>query len=97
MIRSELIQKMLEEHPDLSAAEVESIVNLFFQEIIDNLAKGGRVEIRGFGTFTPRPRMARMGRNPRTGECVPVAEKNAVHFRPGKRMRERLRAQGSGD
>lgn len=90
MVRSELVQKMAEQHPYLSEQEVGRIVSLFFQEISDHLCGGGRVELRGFGAFSVRPRKARVGRNPRTGEAVPVADKNAVHFKPGKLMRERL-------
>ena len=72
MIRSELIQKLAEENPNLNLQEVERIVDLFFKEIVDRLSSGGRVELRGFGAFTTRARDARTGRNPRTGEQVPV-------------------------
>ncbi|WP_022682611.1 integration host factor subunit beta [Sphingobium bisphenolivorans] len=90
MIRSELIQKLAEENPALSSQEVERIVDLFFKEIVDRLSNGGRVELRGFGAFTTRPREARTGRNPRTGEQVPVCAKRVPYFKPGKEMRERL-------
>jgi integration host factor subunit beta len=90
MIRSELIQKLAEENPGLSLPEVEKIVDLFFREIVDRLSTGGRVELRGFGAFTTRARDARTGRNPRTGEQVPVSAKRVPYFKPGKEMRERL-------
>jgi|TARA_Y100000817_G_C16560302_1_gene412862 integration host factor subunit beta len=90
MIRSELIQKLAEENPGLTVPEVERIVDLFFREIVDRLASGGRVELRGFGAFTTRARDARTGRNPRTGEQVPVCAKRVPYFKPGKEMRERL-------
>src|SRR3546814_15465797 len=90
MIRSELIQKLAEENPELTLQEVEKIVDLFFQEIVDRLAAGGRVELRGFGAFTTRSRDARTGRNPRTGEAVEVNAKRVPYFKPGKEMRERL-------
>jgi integration host factor subunit beta len=90
MIRSELIQKLAEENPGLTVPEVERIVDLFFREIVDRLASGGRVELRGFGAFTTRARDARTGRNPRTGEQVPVSAKRVPYFKPGKEMRERL-------
>lgn len=90
MIRSELIQTLAEENPDLGLQEVERIVDLFFKEIIDRLSDGGRVELRGFGAFTTRARDARTGRNPRTGEQVPVCAKRVPYFKPGKEMRERL-------
>ncbi len=96
MIRSELIQKLAGENPGLTLQEVERIVDIFFKEIVDRLASGGRVELRGFGAFTTRARDARTGRNPRTGEQVPVAAKKVPYFKPGKEMRERLNAEGEG-
>jgi integration host factor subunit beta len=90
MIRSELIQKLAEENPELGLQDVERIVDLFFKEIVDQLSSGGRVELRGFGAFTTREREARTGRNPRTGEQVPVSAKRVPYFKPGKEMRERL-------
>jgi len=95
MIRSELIQRLAEENKDLTLMEVERIVELFFSEITEQLAKGGRVELRGFGAFTTRSREARMGRNPRTGEAVDIKAKKVPFFKPGKEIRERL--NGGGD
>jgi integration host factor subunit beta len=92
MIRSELVQKLANENPSLTVQEVERIVDLFFKEIVERLASGGRVELRGFGAFTTRERDARTGRNPRTGETVPVTAKRVPYFKPGKEMRERLNA-----
>ncbi len=93
MIRSELVQKLAEENKDLTAQEVERIVEIFFKEIIDQLSSGGRVELRGFGAFSTRARDARTGRNPRTGESVPVEAKKVPYFKPGKEMRDRLNAK----
>jgi integration host factor subunit beta len=90
MIRSELVQKLAEDNQGLTLQEIERIVDLFFREIIDQLASGGRVELRGFGAFTTRSRDARTGRNPRTGEAVPVTAKRVPYFKPGKEMRARL-------
>ncbi|MFS0773399.1 integration host factor subunit beta [Sphingomonas sp. 1P08PE] len=90
MIRSELIQQISSQHPALSPREVEAIVSTFFDEIVDRLAKGGRVEIRGFGAFSTRSREARTGRNPRTGQSVDVDAKRVPYFKPGKEMRARL-------
>lgn len=94
MIRSELIQRLAEENKDLTLGEVERIVELFFSEITQQLAKGGRVELRGFGAFTTRARDARTGRNPRTGETVAIHAKKVPFFKPGKEIRERLNADG---
>ena len=90
MIRSELMAKLGEAHPDLSPREVERIVETFFDAIVDQLAKGGRVELRGFGAFSTRARDARTGRNPRTGDTVSVDAKRVPYFKPGKEMRARL-------
>ncbi len=90
MIRSELLQALAKDNPDLRADEVEQVVDIFFDEITKRLAEGGRVELRGFGAFSTREREARTGRNPRTGESVPVPAKSVPYFKPGKEMRERL-------
>ena len=90
MIRSELLQSISNDNPDLRPEEVEQVVETFFEEISARLAEGGRVELRGFGTFSTRQRDARTGRNPRTGEAVDVPSKRVPYFKPGKEMRERL-------
>jgi len=90
MIRSELIKKLEAENPDLKPVEVEKIVDLFFSQIIQRLADGGRVELRGFGAFSARARNPRMGRNPRTGDSVDVPAKKVPYFKPGKEIREKL-------
>jgi integration host factor subunit beta len=93
MIRSELVQTLLSENPGLTLADVEKIADLVFGEIVETLADGGRVELRGFGAFSTRQRDGRTGRNPRTGEAVTVTPKRVPHFKPGKDMRERLNAR----
>ncbi len=90
MIRSELVQQLCEDHPDLTVKEIERVVGAFFDSIIAQLQNGGRVELRGFGAFSTRERDARKGRNPRTGDAVDVAAKRVPYFKPGKEMRERL-------
>ncbi len=90
MIRSELIQKISEENPHLFQRDVERIVNTIFDEIIEAMARGDRVELRGFGAFSVKKRDARTGRNPRTGESVPVEEKHVPFFKTGKLLRDRL-------
>ncbi|MGB3795871.1 MAG: integration host factor subunit beta [Alteraurantiacibacter sp.] len=94
MIRSELLQALCADNPDLRPEEIEQVVDVFFEEITQRLAEGGRVELRGFGTFSTRERDARTGRNPRTGESVEVAAKRVPYFKPGKEMRERLNPEG---
>ena len=90
MIRSELLQALAADNPDLRPEEIELVVDIFFEEITTRLAEGGRVELRGFGTFSTRQRDSRTGRNPRTGEAVDVPAKKVPYFKPGKEMRERL-------
>ena len=90
MIRSELVQKIAEENPHLFQRDVERIVNTIFEEIIDSMAAGDRVELRGFGAFSVKKRDARTGRNPRTGEAVEVEEKHVPFFKTGKLLRDRL-------
>jgi integration host factor subunit beta len=90
MIRSELIEKIAEENPHLFQKDVERIVSTIFDEIIDAMAKGNRVELRGFGAFSVKKRDARVGRNPRTGDSVAVEEKHVPFFKTGKLLRDRL-------
>lgn len=93
MIRSELVAALARENPGLRSEEVEKLVSTFFDEIAQRLAKGGRVELRGFGAFSTREREPRKGRNPRTGDAVDVPGKRVPYFKPGKEMRARLNAE----
>ena len=90
MIRSELIQTIADQNPHLFQRDVERIVNTIFEEITDAMARGGRVELRGFGAFSVKKRDARVGRNPRTGEAVDVDAKSVPFFKTGKLLRDRL-------
>jgi len=90
MIRSELIQIVADENPHLYQRDVERIVNTLFEEIIEAMANGDRVELRGFGAFSVKHRDARLGRNPRTGESVQVEAKSVPFFKTGKLLRDRL-------
>ena len=100
MIKSELIQEIAMRHPHLFQRDVERIVNTIFEEITNAMADGNRVELRGFGAFSIKQRDARMGRNPRTGEPVPVDAKRVPFFKTGKELRDRLNGgsdTGSGE
>ncbi|CAH1656936.1 integration host factor subunit beta [Hyphomicrobiales bacterium] len=90
MIKSELVLLIAEQNPHLYQRDVENIVNAILDEITRALARGDRVELRGFGAFSVKKRDARVGRNPRTGETVSVAEKMIPVFKTGKEMRQRL-------
>jgi integration host factor subunit beta len=83
------------DNPHLRVADVEFIVGAIFDQITATLARGGRVQMRGFGTFTVKRRKARIGRNPRSGEEVPVHQKTVPRFRAGKELRERLNRVGT--
>jgi integration host factor subunit beta len=97
MIRSELIQKIAEENGNLTQRDAERIVNAVFEEITAALARGERVELRGFGAFSVKSRDARIGRNPRTGASVSVEGKRVPFFKTGKLLRDRLNdADGAG-
>jgi integration host factor subunit beta len=90
MTKSELILRLAELNPHLYQRDVERIVATIFDEIAAALARGQRVELRGFGAFSVKWRGARVGRNPRTGEAVQVNEKATPFFKTGKDLRERL-------
>ena len=96
MTRSELIARIAQKNPHLYQRDVERIVTTIFDEIATALARGDRVELRGFGAFSVKHRDARVGRNPRTGESVDVAEKAIPFFKTGKQLRERLNREASG-
>jgi integration host factor subunit beta len=90
MIRSDLVWRIWHQNPHFRRQEVETIVHAIFDEITATLARGDRVELRGFGTFSVKVREARTGRNPRTGVLVSVPKRASPHFRSGLEMRERL-------
>ena len=90
MIKSELVTRIAGSNPHLYQRDVENIVNAILDTIGDALARGDRVELRGFGAFSVKTREARAGRNPRTGEAVAVCEKVIPVFKTGKEMRKRL-------
>ena len=94
MIKSELIGRLAAEHPHLTHRDVERVVNVVLDGMVGALSDGGRVELRGFGAFSVRSRPARAGRNPRTGEAVPVPAKHVPFFKSGKELRERLNLSG---
>jgi integration host factor subunit beta len=96
MIRSELIQKIADANPHLTQRHVERLVNTVFEEIVSALARGDRVELRGFGAFSVKERDARVGRNPRTGEAVEVDQKRVPFFKTGKLLRDRLNGKETG-
>lgn len=90
MTRSDLITRLANLHSKLLAKDAELSVTLILDTISTTLARGGRVEIRGFGSFGLNYRPPRQGRNPKTGEKVQVPAKYTPHFKAGKELRERV-------
>jgi len=92
MVKSELLQALSAKLPELQARDVETALNCLLKQMADALALGERIEIRGFGSFDLRRRLAKLGRNPKTGGAVYLAATVVVHFKPGKEMRDRVNA-----
>ncbi|NOU00529.1 MAG: integration host factor subunit beta [Gallionella sp.] len=90
MTRSDLIEKLAEMHPQLLAKDADFAVKVILDALTGSLAKGGRVEIRGFGSFGLNYRPPRLGRNPKTGDKVKVPAKYVPHFKAGKELRDRV-------
>jgi integration host factor subunit beta len=90
MTKSELVHRLSEANPQFYQRDIEVIVTAIFDEIAAALTRGDRVELRGFGAFSVKRRDARVGRNPRTGDSVSVAEKHIPFFKTGKHLRDRL-------
>ena len=95
MIKSELVKRISLQNPHLYNRDIEKVVNAIFDEMVDALRRGDRVELRGFGTFSAKLRGPRQGRNPRTGAVVAVGKKAMPYFRTGKEMRARLNPEES--
>ncbi|MCO4772623.1 MAG: integration host factor subunit beta [Deltaproteobacteria bacterium] len=90
MTKSELVAAVAEAREDLTRKHAELVVNTIFDSMKEALQGGDRIEIRGFGSFQVRERASRMGRNPKTGEAVAIAEKRVPFFKVGKELRERV-------
>jgi integration host factor subunit beta len=90
MIKSDLVQRIWQQTPHLRVQDAEKIVGAIFDEIIASLARGKRIELRGFGTFSVTVREARTSRNPRTGAPIPIPKKAFPRFKAAKEMKERL-------
>ena len=96
MTRAELIQRIALKQPHLTERDVELAVKRMLEQMTVCLADGGRIEIRGFASFSLRFRPARIGRNPGTGSPVPVPARYVLYFKPGKRLCERVNREEGG-
>ena len=90
MVKSKLLRTLNEKLPELQQRDVELAINCMLEQMIAALSKGERIEIRGFGSFNIRYHAPRIGRNPKTGETVNLPEKFAIHYKPGKEIRDRV-------
>jgi integration host factor subunit beta len=92
MTRSDLVARLAERFSQLTHRDAEFAVKTIVDAMSDALARGHRIEIRGFGSFSVSRRTPRIGRNPRSGEQVTIPEKRVPHFKPGKALREAVDA-----
>lgn len=92
MTKSELIERIAGKQTQLSSKDVELAVKSILEYMSEVLERGGRIEIRGFGSFSLHYRVPRIGRNPKTGSPVALAGKYVPHFKPGKELRDRVNA-----
>ena len=90
MTKSELIERIAEKQTQLSSKDVELAVKAVLEYMSQVLSDGGRIEIRGFGSFSLHYRVPRIGRNPKTGTPVALSGKYVPHFKPGKELRDRV-------
>ena len=90
MTKSDLIARLAERFPQLVAKDADFAVKMILDAMSEGLAKGDRIEIRGFGSFALNYRPPRVGRNPKSGDKVSVPEKWVPHFKAGKELRERV-------
>ena len=90
MVRSELLQKFCNEHPQLLRKDLEKILEIIFLQILEALSRGKNIEIRGFGTYKIIKRKARIGRNPKNSQLVQIPEKNAIRWKMSKTFFNRL-------
>ncbi|MDH4227380.1 MAG: integration host factor subunit beta [Deltaproteobacteria bacterium] len=90
MTRSELIEEVTAKAPNFTKKDVEIIITSVFDSIADSLAKGEKIEIRGFGSFKVKQRNSRQGRNPKSGEGIKVDAKKVPFFKAGKELKERV-------
>ena len=90
MMKSELIERIAHKQSQLVYRDVELAVKTILEHMAECLAGGGRIEIRGFGSFSLHFRSGRVGRNPKTGAPVSLPAKHVPHFKPGKKLRERV-------
>ena len=96
MTKSELIERIVTHQGLLSSKDVELAIKTMLEQMSQCLATGDRIEIRGFGSFALHHRQPRLGRNPKTGEEIPITARTVVTFRPGQKLKEKVEALPGG-
>jgi integration host factor subunit beta len=96
MTRSDLIKKVADWSFEMTPSQADQLVSIMLDEIVHGVDSGQRVELRGFGSFFPRERKARMGRNPKTGKSAPVPARRIMFFTAGKDLKDRLNGKQAG-
>ena len=97
MNRSDLVTEMAARFDQLSQSDAEMAVTTILEAMGSAIARGHRIEIRGFGAFSINQQAPRMGRNPRNGDSVAIPERHVIHFKPGKELREKVNAAHAND
>jgi len=90
MVKSELVQKLCNIHPNILRKDIEKIFDIIFSEIVESLCRGENIEIRGFGTYKVKKRRARIGRNPKNSETIQIPEKKTIRWKMSKILYNRL-------
>jgi len=97
MVRSELLQKLCNLHPNLFRKDIKKILEIIFHELTEALCRGENIEIRGFGIFKTTVKKARIGRNPKNSESVQIPEKRAIKWKMSKIFFNRLNKNFTGN
>ena len=90
MTRADLINSLIAKYRDIAPSQIDKSVREIFEQMIETLSQGERIEIRGFGSFEVRLRETRIAHNPKTGERVDLPARKVVHFKPGVELRNRV-------
>lgn len=96
LTKADMVERLFEEL-GLNKREAKDLVEMFFEEIRNALEQGGQVKLSGFGNFDLRYKNQRPGRNPKTGEEIPICARRVVTFRPGQKLKSRVEAYAGGE
>jgi integration host factor subunit beta len=88
--KKDLIELISKDQDQLPQRDIDLAIKTIINSMLESLASGKRIEIRGFGSFALRYRKSRIGRNPKSGEAVEIAERYVPHFKPGKKLKQKV-------